>query len=307
MQIKSVLVLAVGLASTATATVPANPIVKHVAARAINIDGSFAGLIFKRQSGCPEGYTACGSGCSEGPCCNNDAGLACRTDEVCAEIDGQTGCCPVGYNCGSIRGCQNADGNGCTPGSVNEGVLCCDAAAPLCSTSSNVPYCAAAAPSTVYTVIPAPTTGDAPTSTVYVTSTDTNTITLSSTSNALPTESPTEDTTTLTVTATTATTDTTTDSEIFTIQTSTPTETLEPETSTATLTSTDVVVVPVPTETPEPETSTATLTSTDVVVVPVPTGNATTTISPPQQTGAAGRFGVSGFALTMVVGLAFLL
>ncbi|KAF3936808.1 hypothetical protein ABW19_dt0203866 [Dactylella cylindrospora] len=302
MQLRTVLVVVGGLTTMVTASIPANPVIKHLPARAINFDGSFAGLIFKRQTSCPEGYTACGSGCSPGQCCDNNAGLGCRPGESCTEIDGQLGCCPGGYVCEGILGCQGAVGTGCTPGSLTNGLLCCDAAAPICSTSSGVPYCAGAAASTVYTVNPAPTdtAGFASTTTSSVTTTSTLTITMDSTSDAIPTsgEAPTEsatstttesDTSTITESVTSTTTFST-ESDVVTIQTSTPPPS-ETETSTGA----------------EP---TTTSTST-IVVLPYPTGNgtgnATASVPPPEVTGAASRLGFSRFALTILMGLAFVI
>jgi len=315
MQLRSVVIVAASFAASAAA-IPANPVVKHLPARAINFDGSFGGLVFKRQSGCPEGYNACGTGCSAGPCCNADSGLACRPNEVCTEVNGNTGCCPTGFTCNSIIGCQNAVGTGCTPGSVTNGLLCCDAAAPVCGTNNGVPYCAGAVPDIVYTINPSgvydstSTTSVTATETLIITptsdavstteSTDTESVTTTDTASVTTTDTAsvtTIDTASITTTDTASVTTTETElitstetasitssiseSNVFTIQTSLPTLSIEP---------------------------TSTFTST-IVVYPTGngTGNATATISPPEITGAASKFGVSGFALTILMGLAFVL
>ncbi|KAK6536770.1 hypothetical protein TWF281_000985 [Arthrobotrys megalospora] len=326
MHMQTIVAVVAGMAVTASASaaVPANPFVKHLAARAINVDGSFAGLIYKRQTGCPTGYTACGSGCSLGPCCDAGAGLACRPGEVCSEIDGEMGCCPEGYVCNGIRSCQNAVGGYCTPGSVENGVLCCDAAAPLCSTSSGIPYCAGVAPSTVVTVNPYPTGGQPggfdSTTTTSFTTTSTLTLTLDSSSSAIPPTYPTGGETETEATTTEVPTEAPTE-----VPTEAPTTevTVVVPTTTATLsetyvvptvptTVTDSITIQTSTPTYAAEPSTSTFTSTAVIVIPYPPGNgtnatATSSPSPPEATGAAGKFGVSGFALTVALGLAFLL
>ncbi|KAK6351368.1 hypothetical protein TWF718_004530 [Orbilia javanica] len=352
MHMQTVVVIAAGLAATASASaaIPANPIVKHVALRAINIDGSFAGLIFKRQTSCPAGYTACGSGCSLGPCCDADAGLACRPGEVCSPVDGEIGCCPDGYVCNGIRSCQNAVGGYCTPGSVDNGVLCCDAAAPLCSTSSGVPYCAGVAPSTTVTANPYQTGGQGGgfDSTTTTSSTITSTVILTRdpssdtvpptyatggeteaptteaptteaptteapTTEAPTTEAPTEVPTTeapTEVPTTEAPTEEPTEAPTTEVPTDVPTATTVPTETYVGPSVTDSATISTPTYAAEP--STSTFTSTAVIVVPYPPGNgtnatATSSPSPPEATGAAGKLGVSGFALTVALGLAFLL
>ncbi|KAJ6261104.1 hypothetical protein Dda_3769 [Drechslerella dactyloides] len=341
MQLRTVVIFVAGLVATASASaegLAANPAVKHVAARAINAaDGSFIGLLFKRQSSCAEGLTACGSGCTEGPCCDTNSGLACRPGEICTQINGQTGCCAEGYVCGTIRGCENAS-DGCTAGSVDEnGVLCCDAAAPECSTSADVPICAATAPTATFTVNPDQVFDS--TSTTSVTMTSTLTLTVDSDSNVIPPETnPGAATETATSDesggngngAEPATTTTATD-EVLTILTtdvsSGPTETGGAGGAAGTETGgaggaagTDTGVV-APTATDG-----GALTTTPPLVIPVPvpvptggagigagngtgtgTGNVSTTVSPPEATGAAGKLGVSGFALSIALGLAFIL
>ncbi|KAK6361397.1 hypothetical protein TWF730_005129 [Orbilia blumenaviensis] len=336
MYMQNIVVVVAGMAATASASaaIPANPVVKHLAARAINVDGTFAGLIFKRQTSCPAGYTACGSGCSLGPCCDSGAGLACRPGEVCSQIDGEMGCCPEGYVCNGIRSCQNAVGGYCTPGSVDNGVLCCDAAAPLCSTSAGIPYCAGVAPSTVVTVNPYPTGGQDggfdTTTTTSFTTTSTLTLTLDSTSNAIPPTYATGETETATEAPSSELPTEAPSSELPTeapsseLPTEVPTSITAVEPTITTTLSETYVVPTIPTSITDSFTiqtstptyaagpSTSTLTSTAIIVIPYPPTNGTNATatggpSPPEATGAAGKLGVSGFALTIAFGLAFLL
>ncbi|KAK6539632.1 hypothetical protein TWF694_009838 [Orbilia ellipsospora] len=354
MQYRTVVVFMAGLAATASAApeIPANPLVKHLAIRALDVDGSFAGFVYKRQSSCPSGYNSCGSGCSQGPCCDMAAGTACRAGEVCTQINGETGCCPQGYTCGSIRGCQAGLGGYCTPGSVDaNGAMCCDSTAPICSTSSGVPYCAAPASSTVYTINPTGAGGSGggsfdSTVTNSVTATTTDVVVVGTTSNGAPAGGETN-----TAPAGGETNTAPAGGETTSAPAGGATGVYPPTTTTATTCITlstalcpggpapatvcGPVGFPIPTVVPCPasptgpggsgpttvaatETSlslTATLTSTAVVVVPVPypsgngttNGTSTTTAGPPQQTGAAGKFGVSGFALTLALGLALFL
>ncbi|KAK6355084.1 hypothetical protein TWF696_004208 [Orbilia brochopaga] len=336
MQLQTIVIFAAGLVATASAIpgpIAANPAVKHIAARAINVaDGSFAGLIFKRQNACPEGFNSCGSGCTPGPCCDNDSGLACRAGEVCTQVNGETGCCADGYVCGAIRGCQDAGANSCTPGDVDgNGVMCCDDGAPVCSTSAGLPICAATPSTTIYTVFStatdaaaatdaAPTdaapTDAAPTdatatddfdttSTTSTTMTSTITLTLDSNSNVIP---PATD---VTGTDGSAPAPTSPSDEP-------PVGGAEPTTTETdvTIQTTDVSAAPTQTlgagsgeDTTSTEEAVSTTTSVLVLPYPTPIGNgtgnatATSTPSPPEATGAAGKLGVSGFALTIAMGL----
>ncbi|EWC46720.1 hypothetical protein DRE_03965 [Drechslerella stenobrocha 248] len=343
MQFRTVIVSIAGLAAAASVTaetVQANPAIKHLAARAINAyDGSVVGLIFRRQTPCAAGSSTCGSGCAAGPCCDVNAGLACRQGESCAQIDGQTGCCPDGYVCGGIRGCQDALGGYCTPGSVENGILCCDTSAPICSTSTGVPYCAGAAPNTVYT-ISSPNPTDSPTDTVTdapaETTTETATETVTDATTDTATDAPAETTTDTVVyesTTTESTTSTSTltltldsssnvilpvnptgDGDATTAPPSTETSTVTVSEPTTTVTLSETVGSPTTSaaELTEPQTSTSTwVSTTTVLVITYPVGNGTAnistgvTISLPEATGAAGRLGVSCFALTVAIGLAF--
>ncbi|KAF3907764.1 hypothetical protein AA313_de0209953 [Arthrobotrys entomopaga] len=340
MQYRTVVVFMAGLAATGSAApeIPANPLVKHLAIRALDVDGSFAGFVYKRQTSCPSGYNSCGSGCAQGPCCDNAAGTACRAGEVCTQINGETGCCPQGFVCGSIRGCEAGLGGYCTPGSVDaNGVMCCDSTAPICSTSSGVPYCAAPASSTVYTINPTGAGGESFDSTVTnsVTATSTATVVVvGTTSSGAPAGGETntapaggETTAPAGVYPPTTTTDTT----CITLSTPLCPGGVAPATVCGPVGFPLPTVVPCPASLTSPggpggsgpttvaatetsESATATLTSTAVVIVPVPppidngtTNGTSTTQSPPQQTGSAGKLGVSGFALTLALGLAFFL
>jgi len=122
----------------------ANPLERRFARIPFGIAGRDMinnGLV--KRANCPTGQATCGSGCTVGPCCDASLGLSCRADEYCATVEGDIACCATGYACSTIRPCANADSPGCTPGQLNNGILCCDASAPFCNSAGARPYCQA--------------------------------------------------------------------------------------------------------------------------------------------------------------------